>query len=324
MQKEFSNYILEQLEAQELEVMEQIQTLWSGYGSIVRYRVIGGKVGTVIIKHIKPPLKENHPRGWNTNISHQRKLKSYQVESAWYQNYGEMATAACRIPKCYGLIKNEEELCILLEDLDALGYPIRLTQVSEIELLNCIKWLANFHATYLHQIPTGLWGIGTYWHLETRPDELEVLEDVDLKTNAKAIDALLKNSKYQTLVHGDAKLANFCFSEKGEVAAVDFQYAGGGVGMKDLAYFVGSCFYEEECESKEEEILNIYFKELEKALKRNNSQVEFKDLEKDWRALYPVAWADFHRFLKGWSPGHWKINSYSERICREVLDNVIK
>jgi len=37
------------------------------------------------------------------------------------------------------------------------------------------------------------------------------------------------------------------------------------------------------------------------------------------RGLFPLAWTDFHRFLKGWSPGYWKINSYSERMAREVL-----
>jgi hypothetical protein len=32
-----------------------------------------------------------------------------------------------------------------------------------------------------------------------------------------------------------------------------------------------------------------------------------------------VAWADFHRFLKGWSPDHWKLSDYSERVTREVI-----
>ena len=35
----------------------------------------------------------------------------------------------------------------------------------------------------------------------------------------------------------------------------------------------------------------------------------------------PFAWADFHRFLKGWSPSHWKINDYSERITRGVIES---
>jgi Ser/Thr protein kinase RdoA (MazF antagonist) len=58
---------------------------------------------------------------------------------------------------------------------------------------------------------------------------------------AAVIDQVLNNCSYQTIVHGDAKLANFCFSKEGAVSAVDFQYVGGGCGMKDVAYFLGSC-----------------------------------------------------------------------------------
>ena len=47
--------------------------------------------------------------------------------------------------------------------------------------------------------------------------------------------------------------------------------------------------------------------------------IDIDALESGWRALYPVAWTDFHRFIKGWSPGHWKIHSYSERLAREVV-----
>jgi Ser/Thr protein kinase RdoA (MazF antagonist) len=162
--------------------------------------------------------------------------------------------------------------------------------------------------------------VGTYWHLDTRPDELAALEDRDLKAAASAIDQTLNSARYQTLVHGDAKLANFCFSRSGDqVAAVDFQYVGGGCGMKDVAYFIGSCLYEDECERHEEALLDYYFDLLAKALVQRESAVDAAALEQEWRSLYPVAWTDFHRFMKGWSPGHWKIHSYSERLAREVV-----
>ena len=81
--------------------------------------------------------------------------------------------------------------------------------------------------------------MGTYWHLDTRPEEFEKIEHKQLKSKAHRIDEILKECEFQTIVHGDAKLANFCFSEHGEgVAAVDFQYVGRGCGMKDVTYFL--------------------------------------------------------------------------------------
>ena len=74
------------------------------------------------------------------------------------------------------------------------------------------------------------------------------MKDSPLKENAFLIDEKLYQSSFKTIVHGDAKLANFCFTKDGcRSAAVDFQYVGGGCGMKDVAYFLGSCLTEEEC-----------------------------------------------------------------------------
>ena len=56
-----------------------------------------------------------------------------------------------------------------------------------------------------------------------------------------------------------------------------------------------------------------------KGVGHEGTDLDLDALECDWRALYPVAWTDFHRFLKGWSPGHWKINGYSERLARQVV-----
>jgi Ser/Thr protein kinase RdoA (MazF antagonist) len=279
----------------------------------------------VIVKQVSPPNSRQHPRGWNTDRSHTRKLKSYQVESAWYQNYAGRCGAGSRVPECLAVERQGDEVMLFLEDLDAAGYDERRSAVNPSELSACLAWLAQFHATFLGSSAEGLWDCGTYWHLETRPDELERLatEDPALWEAADAIDAKLKESPFQTLVHGDAKLANFCFSPDGvAVAAVDFQYVGRGCGMKDVAYFIGSCLGEEDCERQASALLDLYFEALRAALAERGATVDADALEADWRALYPVAWTDFHRFLKGWSPEHWKIHDYSERLAKDVLAQI--
>lgn len=298
-----------------------IQDLWSGYGKILRIELDGG--ATVVAKHIRPPDAGNHPRGWNTNDSHQRKVRSYEVETAWYRDWSQLCDDHCRIPRFLCYEQQGSETLLLLEDLDPAGYPVRLSRVNDKQLEACISWLANFHATFLHTSPTHLWKTGTYWHLETRNDELEALDDSSLKNAALLIDLKLKAATYQTIVHGDAKLANFCFSKDGRrVAAVDFQYAGGGCGMKDLAYFIGSCLDEKDCEEREAELLDNYFAFFRQALSTKQPHIDPSSLEAEWRPLFPIAWTDFHRFLKGWSPDHWKINSYSERLARQVVANL--
>ncbi|MFT6321936.1 MAG: hypothetical protein ACJAT4_002871 [Granulosicoccus sp.] len=315
MNEYFKSIILQRTGASSLFEKKMIQELWSGYGKIMRVGLEHAAVESVVVKHVQLPLSKNHPRGWNTDLGHQRKVKSYQVEAAWYDTYSK--NSAARLPKCIAIETQEKEMLIVLEDLDIAGYPLRKSAVSWEEIAECLAWLAQFHASYLGKTPTGLWDVGTYWHLETRPQELAVLDDQRLREAAPVIDKKLNTCIYQTFVHGDAKLANFCFAKDGSVAGVDFQYVGGGCGMKDVAYFIGSCLDERECERLEAQILDTYFEHLQSELKEKNEA-----LETEWRSLYRVAWADFHRFLKGWSPGHWKINNYSERVTTEVINNL--
>jgi hypothetical protein len=319
----FYNTILKATGANDLFETEVIQNLWSGYGKIIRVGLSGSALKSVVVKHVQLE-QQNHPRGWNTDLSHERKLKSYKIETEWYKSWSLKTDDDCKTPRCLALDTIDGEVLMVLEDLDALGFEgRRSSSVNWDELFACIRWLANFHAVFMGEKPSGLWKTGTYWHLETRPEELQVLDDTALKNAAAAIDLKLVNSPFQTIVHGDAKLANFCFAEDGKkVAAVDFQYVGGGCGMKDVAYFVGSCMSEKDCERYESKIHDRYFSELKNALRVKNKSIDFDALEADWRELYHFAWADFHRFLKGWHPGHWKINSYSEKVTRGVINKI--
>ncbi|WP_101757873.1 phosphotransferase [Oceanicoccus sp. KOV_DT_Chl] len=299
-----------------------IQSLWSGYGEIARYQLTGGVVGChVVVKSVVPPVQQHHPRGWNTDLSHQRKLQSYQVEMAWYKSWALRCDYHCRVPDCYTVAALDEigSCLLVLEDIDDAGFSVRKSELNLLEIKLCLNWLAHFHSQFLQQVPTDLWPVGCYWHLATRPDELAAMDNRELQQAASEIDRRLSAAEFKTIVHGDAKLDNFCFADDGlSVAAVDFQYVGGGCGIKDVAYFFSSCLDEQQCVRWENELLDYYFQQLTVAVSAKND-IDTGALEKEWRELYAFAWADFYRFLNGWMPGHWKINRYVQKLTAKVL-----
>ena len=301
--------------AKSVERGEEIQSLWSGYGSIFRVHLSGVELASVIVKHVCPPTERRHPRGWHSDRGHARKLASYEIESRWYATYASRCNPSCRVPAYLGGGQTDTGSFLVLEDLDASGYPGRLGDIDDKQLDRCLRWLASFHATFLHVAPEGLWPVGTYWHLEPRPDELAVMAAGRLHDCAAAIDTRLSTGRFGTFVHGDAKLANFCVSPD-DVAAVDFQYVGGGCGMKDVAYLFSSALTSAECEAAGPGWLDRYFTHLRVAL---GDRPDLDELESEWRALYVFAWADFQRFLEGWSPGHWKLGPYADRMTSEAL-----
>lgn len=294
---------------------ERIQTLWSGYGWIERW-FLDGDITSVIVKKIQLHLpEEQHPRGWNTSTSHQRKIKSYQIERSWYQHYVNPINQQIRMPHCYHSEMDSDSILIILEDLNAAGFDVRHQSLKMKPLQGCIDWLAKLHAHFMNHSCENLWKSGSYWHLATRPDEWNRMEEGWLKSTAKRIDERLNDAEYQTIIHGDAKVANFCFTNgDSAVAAVDFQYVGKGCGMKDIAYLMSSCLSAEECFLFENDILEFYFE----ALNSYSKSINISALEKEWRQLYPFAWADFARFLMGWAPEHYKLNAYSMSKVQEV------
>jgi hypothetical protein len=341
--REYQETICQITGAQSCELGEVIQSLWSGYGVIQRVQLHSHEFPSAIVKHIDLSKSRENRRGWSGDASHNRKVRSYEVEKAFYESFAPRCNSgesgdvslSCRVPKLLGVFEKENGagLLLVLEDLDAAGYDLRKGRVFESDLNACLCWLANFHATFLGCGPSGLWPIGTYWHLTTRQEELGVMDDGPLKQCAADIDARLNTAKFQTLVHGDAKLANFCFgsavksggdsnsssSNRSTVAAVDFQYVGGGCGMKDVAYLVSSCLDGSESETQQNKLLDVYFEQLKTSVAVHQPDVDFNALESEWRELYSFAWADFCRFLAGWSPGHWKLNEYNDRVTRGVL-----
>ena len=260
------------MQARSARPLERIQRLWSGYGEIVRVALDGGLAPTVIVKRVAPPANANA-------VGDARKRRSYDVEQAFYRQFAPRS--AVRVARLFGSRRDDAGWLFVLEDLDAAGFSARHDPATGRALEACLAWLAGFHAQFLGDPGEGLWPEGTYWHLATRLDELAIDP-----ARAHALDRTLAAARFQTILHGDAKEANFCFTpdERG-VAAVDFQYAGRGCGMKDVAYLL---------HGHPDRYLDVYFEHLRAALG------DAREVEQEWRALFPVAQQDFARFLAGW------------------------
>lgn len=288
---------------------ERIQSVWSGYGELARYELIGSSLSSVVAKHVEP--------GPQTGFSHQRKLRSYAVEAAWYQNWNSDLPSGCSTARAHAVETLDDGWLFVLDDLNAAGFTGRHRSLEGDHMQSCLRWLATFHAHHLGRAPDGLWPTGTYWHLETRPDELDAMSNGPLKDAAHIIDQRLSNAQFQTIVHGDAKPANFCFQPSGDaVAAVDFQYVGGGCGMKDVAYLLQGNAEA----SQHSAYLDIYFQALQRAVPAG---VSFDELESEWRNLYPWAVADFQRFLAGWSPSWRSASSHELRLTDAVIQEAL-
>lgn len=304
------NELIEFLNTHQLTETEHLQSLWSGYGKIIR---VQNNNKSYIVKVIANQTQVNHPRGWNTSTSHERKLNSYRVETEFYRQGNIYADEKCRIPALIASQHSDKGTWLLLEDLDDAGFFVRKERANWHSLRLAIRWLAYFHAKNMFTQVRELWPTGTYWQLETRQDEWQKMADSDYKSKANIIHQTLLDSPFQTLCHGDAKFENLCFHQNADdIAAVDFQYVGRGVGVKDLAYLATSCLEEDQLFEFDEQILEEYLEQLNCALEHYQIAVDFDQLEKNYRYLYPIAWADFYRFLLGWNPQSWKVNRYIE------------
>lgn len=257
----------------------RIQSLWSGYGEVVVVHLDGGPADTVVVKHVRPPAG-----------AHPRKLRSYQVETAWYGLSWPCGDAARR-PRFYGAHTAGHERVVVLEDLHAAGFTHGLASSRPAHRAAALHWLAHLHAAFLGPVPPELWPVGTYWHLGTRKAELAATPDRRWRRLAPRLDTALRSARFQTVVHGDAKPANFLWSPTDyAVAAVDFQYVGGGPGVRDVVYLLGVT-------DPQDDLLDDYFDVLRALLP---AEIDGAALEAEWRSLVPVCARDFDRFMAGW------------------------
>jgi hypothetical protein len=148
----------------------KLQSLWAGYGTIyeIETRDQDGNQHAVVVKEVNPP----HDSG----ISHERKLKSYQVEASFYQDVAPfLLSTGLAIPTPLHVASNLEDSAALNQHMhlvltDLRGdYPARGGTLDMEHAKAALSWLAHLHACYWQrELPKSLWSEGCFWALETR------------------------------------------------------------------------------------------------------------------------------------------------------------
>jgi thiamine kinase-like enzyme len=276
--------------ADDLQV-ENVCRLWAGMGHIYRLSV---NDSTFIVKYVRPPSIKNQSFG------DRRKAKSYQVEANFYEHVAQhLINQGVRVPKPLTVEKGAKERVVI-----AMTHHGNVGETTSDDdgVRAVLQWLAKFHAAHwgasqAEQVvrEAGLQETGSYWYLDTRPDEHADMPNHGwqgrLKMAARAIDAKLKRDPLQCIIHGDAKDANILY-EKDDVLFCDFQYCGMGPPTRDLAYFFCSSVSPE----NEQAMLQYYLTELRERLSVEIECPTFDQLTESMTFAY----CDFYRFMSGW------------------------
>jgi aminoglycoside/choline kinase family phosphotransferase len=128
-----------------------------------------------------------------------------------------------------------------------------------------------------------------------------------------------KAACHRTLLHGDAKSANFMFTaDCSACAAYDFQYCGEGFGVRDVAYLIASSVDEDVVEQQEQQLLRYYHQKLQECLQAQGKADAAQRYTYDvMTAHFELCLLDYVRFMAGW--GFWGNARWAQRRARQVL-----
>lgn len=290
-----------------------ITTLWGGMGEI--YHVVVATTATTtdthgnsgntefVVKYMDPEVGPHPSRG------DQRKLDSYVVEAAFYRDYNqELLQRGVGLAKCLYVEGGEKDASSSSsssgQHKTILCLSVLQNVPSHIDYYETtLEWLANFHAATWHRPAETVQSIGTYWHLDTRPDEHARMRsnkswEGRLKLAARPIHEWLQHStSIQSWVHGDAKDANVMW-DGNKVCLCDFQYVGKGCPAKDLVYFLVSNGVADNSE-EEGGYVDLYFEKL-------CDKLDDPPLRRAFDDAMELAYCDYQRFMSGW--GEWGSN----------------
>lgn len=299
--------------------------LWAGMGYIYQVTIKVPSVSSskqqhqFIIKRVIPPPKKSR------SVGDERKATSYLIEANFYEKLAptlindEHADLAIPVPYHVERDEDTDQVTICMSRL--VGSPGYLGDGDRIHAV--LTWLATLHAATWGSVTVDEYvrqkivqPIGSYWHLDTRPDEHGSMPrrgwEGRLKRAARAIDERLKRDEMQCCIHGDAKDANMLFNDShAGVSMYDFQYCGKAPPSVDLAYFLCVAVGDTDIDH-----IKYYHQQLLQRLNENERDhiPTLKELEDS----VSLALCDFQRFLSGW--GQW--GSDISSVVIQVLDRL--
>lgn len=306
-------------------------SLWAGYGQLVSVQAtnVYNKQCSLVIKHFIPPRRRH-----DGSEDHCRKVRSYSVESWFYRGISSrMRERGVLVPELKGVLE-EDGVMIVMSDLCEHGtyYTKRGNQLNLEEGKALLSWLAKFHAVHwrTRDPPQGLWDEGSFWQLGTRREELDDMEEVwvrrglNRKTAEDIHEAIVK-SRFRTVIHGDAKAANFFFYPAGQhdgsllIGGYDFQYSGMATPLRDVAYVMCCSIKGDLVEACEDELLSHYYTELTRALRPDDAdEYSMEELE----VMYELCVVDLARFMSGsrwWGNTEYIENKASRWLAQPTL-----
>ena len=333
---------------------ELVQILWKGNGELVRLHIVpkkGEKRPPLILKKVQLNARVDETDG-ELDPKQQLKAKSYAIERQFYLELSTrlIINMGVRMPHLVNSsdasTRTSVSITLLLSDLKAEGFmdvSLSASGMTIGQVLLATDWLARFHACGLGEGWESLyqlWPEGCYWGLDARRDEWHRLLDSDkhkgedetflagqLYHAAPALASRLRSAqgfaRGWTCVHGDFKAANLLLSDT-ECAALDFQYVGGGFGVRDLAAFVcknapmDSSADPSSWLAVEMLVLDTYHRLL--VLYAGVNKADIVPTRDDITHQYEVALLDFVRFQLGW--GAWGNVFYSLFRARAILKDL--
>mmetsp|Transcript_42732 Transcript_42732/g.96277 ORF Transcript_42732/g.96277 Transcript_42732/m.96277 type:complete len:415 (-) Transcript_42732:164-1408(-) len=217
-----------------------------------------------------------------------------------------LIAAGVRIPLVYHLNTASDFVILMEGMVPESGWDQIVEIPAGPQHQAVLRWLARFHAAFLpsemggggRQLRVlGMHELGTHLALAKRPPKevdsiarlmdgfVETFRDADpwfASEDAKALGARLQaaavevsealhpaNAGRITMIHGDFKQANMFFrnsADIAEVAVVDWQWTGPGVGATDVIYLLAMASSDEIVDDLANQVLRPYHAELSAAL----------------------------------------------------------